>query len=130
MRWDTVMKVISNGTVKYGSADEFNDPLELSGDLLDFSFTRDQMKNFLEKNYPGSAQKREQLLEEHMKDPEIMRIVQSNAIEQYRKKIAIWCLSQRFDAPLMWIHYAQEHTGVCIGFRFFSPMIFTGCPAI
>jgi hypothetical protein len=59
MSFDTAMTVIQNGTVKYGSADQFNDPFEILGDWLDFTFTPAEMKCFLEKNFSGTREARE-----------------------------------------------------------------------
>jgi hypothetical protein len=46
-----------------------------------------------------------------------IRFAVAQAIEVELRKaydLGVLCLSERFDSPLMWSHYGQQHRGVCI----------------
>lgn len=50
---------------------------------------------------------------------EHIRFALGNAIEFELRKAydqGVLCLSSRFDSPLMWSHYADQHRGICIEF--------------
>lgn len=53
-----------------------------------------------------------------VEDPEAyMRAALSHAIELELRKThetGVLCLSSKFDSPLMWSHYANQHRGVCV----------------
>lgn len=40
-----------------------------------------------------------------------------NYIQSNRKRVKIGCLSEVIDSPLMWSHYANEHTGFAIRYK-------------
>jgi Protein of unknown function (DUF2971)/Tetratricopeptide repeat len=40
-----------------------------------------------------------------------------SGLDAQLNSVGIFSLSARSDHPLMWAHYAREHTGVCIGFE-------------
>ncbi|HNP49531.1 MAG TPA: DUF2971 domain-containing protein [Bacteroidia bacterium] len=44
--------------------------------------------------------------------------IHSNRIhfESQNKHLGVLCLSERFDSPAMWAHYAENQKGYCIGF--------------
>lgn len=37
-------------------------------------------------------------------------------IEKNQKQIGISCFSERYDSILMWSHYAESHSGICLGY--------------
>lgn len=50
---------------------------------------------------------------------EHIRFALGNAIEFELRKaydLGVLCLSSKFDSPLMWSHYADQHRGICIEF--------------
>lgn len=56
-----------------------------------------------------------ELLCAHMGDPE-HRIVLKYIREGFAKRYGIVCMGAHWKSPLMWAHYADNHTGVCLGF--------------
>jgi hypothetical protein len=56
-----------------------------------------------------------ELLCAHMGDPE-HRLVVNYLREGFTKRYGIICMSAHWKSPLMWAHYAENHTGVCLGF--------------
>lgn len=37
--------------------------------------------------------------------------------DRFQKKIFVACFSERNDSVLMWSHYAEQHTGLCVGYK-------------
>ncbi len=46
---------------------------------------------------------------------ELAQIIENELLRQYDKGVV--SLAERFDCPLMWSHYGDQHRGICIGFR-------------
>ena len=52
--------------------------------------------------------------------------------EQLNKNKGLICFSKSWSNPLLWGHYAEKHTGICLGFdipdRFIKPVIYAKHP--
>lgn len=48
-------------------------------------------------------------------DPGVARAV-SDLVTQLKGKIGLICLSRNWDNILLWSHYGDSHTGICLGF--------------
>jgi hypothetical protein len=48
-------------------------------------------------------------------DPAISNAAEA-VIEHFRKTMAILCFSRNWDNLLLWSHYGDSHTGICLGF--------------
>jgi len=55
-----------------------------------------------------------ELLAAHQGDPLQRRILKALR-EHWTKRLGMICFSAHWSSPLMWAHYAQNHTGVCLG---------------
>lgn len=38
-------------------------------------------------------------------------------LNSYKKEFGFLCFSSVYSEPLMWAHYAENHKGVCLGFK-------------
>ena len=56
-----------------------------------------------------------ELLAPSLKDPTKRRVVQDFKKNRDRTT-GILCFSKDWNSPVMWAHYAERHTGVCLGF--------------
>lgn len=56
-----------------------------------------------------------ELLSFNMTDPDV-RYVMKFLRDHWVEKIGIICMGKHWRSPLMWAHYAENHTGVCLGF--------------
>lgn len=110
--------IIDGGCLKYGTADRFNDPFELSNDLLDTRATREQIRSFVNRNLDHKPRRdRQSLIKDLCKNPGKLGKAYAESVEHMKKQIGICCFSALFDHPLMWSHYADKHKGVCLGFH-------------
>jgi hypothetical protein len=52
--------------------------------------------------------------------------------EQLNKNRGLICFSKSWSNPLLWGHYAEKHTGICLGFdipdRFLKPVLYANRP--
>lgn len=118
--YETAKIILENGTIRISSPYLFNDPFEMTEGLLDWSLTHKKMK---ERFYRmGRLQ--------GMTDERIQYILSRNTIqsfkdahkqglEELKRKARVLCLSKANDTTLMWSHYGNKHTGVCIGLYFY-----------
>lgn len=44
-------------------------------------------------------------------------VIASNSIEKTKRNALVTCFSKRYDSILMWSHYADSHSGVCIEYE-------------
>jgi hypothetical protein len=46
----------------------------------------------------------------------VFRQALENCIASFNKRVGLLCFSRNWDNILLWSHYAQSHTGICLGF--------------
>jgi len=51
------------------------------------------------------------------RNPEMWHALRSDITDRLSKEIGMFCLSEHNNSILMWSHYAQDHTGFCLGFE-------------
>lgn len=96
---------------RYG---EFNDPFDLVLGEYGMSLTEKDTKEFYE------------AMPEHYRTPEYYNETYLDIQAGARASVAILCFSEAFDSIPMWSHYADSHSGLCIGYdaecNFFNSM--------
>jgi len=102
-RFKTSYKDYLDGKVWFADKETLNDPME-SVPLSDRFFVRDLKRRYREERRDFERRREEQA-------------------ELYQKRkqqlddIKICSLMEKTDIFAMWSHYADEHRGVCIGFK-------------
>ncbi len=90
-----------SGRIYFPTPSKFNDPFELSAKV---NISTSPLLKHL------NAREKEEV-------QRIFRLRTPAAVsEEWREKIGILCLTEDPLNILMWSHYAQNHTGICIGF--------------
>lgn len=93
---------------------DFNDPFDCHPPCSDI-ITEETILSYVTGKYPLSeeAVKRNMPLikEELSRDCTFL-----TDIEKTFNRIFVCCLSYNADSPLMWAHYCDNHTGLCLGF--------------
>lgn len=118
--FESAKKILESEKLKFSSPSSFNDPFELTDALIDVSFNKEQLKNWintiaLDKN---NAERRK-LINENIKKPERVKKLLSSKIDKFKDTLGICCFSKSYLKALMWSHYAESHTGICLGFDLF-----------
>ncbi len=123
---EQVHRLIETGEIFFSRADSFNDPFDTA---LTYNF--EGLNTILAEKWIQHAAKRQMpnasemeqtkfaitRLAEIRNDPTYQRKMEKDSIEKNYRKFGICCLSAVNDDILMWAHYAQSHTGLCIGFN-------------
>ncbi|WPP49288.1 DUF2971 domain-containing protein [Catalinimonas niigatensis] len=118
---DTAKKIIENTTLKFGLADDFNDPFELTLDSIEIKTSRQDLKNFINRRHRGQERERRNMfLSNRNADSrkEFDEIIKRE-FQRLKNTTGICCFSGQNDIALMWSHYADNHKGICLGFRHF-----------
>lgn len=90
-----------SGKIYFPTPSKFNDPFELSAKV---NISSSPLLAHLNTREKEEVQR-------------IFRLRVPDAVsEEWREKIGILCLTEDPLNILMWSHYAQNHTGICIGF--------------
>lgn len=145
---ENALKLLSELRVRVSSADQLNDPFELSPKIDPAFFTIDKAIHFLrqdhqidywyerearERGYSNKkAYKRWYLQRTNLRkraEPLMKNIPQN--VEQARQNFArtfsdgngfkLFCASKRNDSVLMWSHYANNHQGIVLEFDSSKP---------
>lgn len=98
--------ILGNGTLRYQTPDKFNDPLDPHFALIDMSNIIKQRAERL----PTNIDRDNYIIETTKISREI--------IKKHVYTTGILCLSLSNTHTLMWSHYANAHTGICIGFKY------------
>ena len=116
--YDTALKIIENSSLLYTNPEKFNDPFDLTSYLVDLVPDKVDIKQFVEKHIKS----------EEIKKEFVSKFIDANlgwfsksfadVFDEGKKNIGITCFSKSPFKTLMWSHYAEKHSGVCIGFSF------------
>jgi hypothetical protein len=109
--FETLMLILKGSSLYYSSSDQFNDPFELSTEIV---------KEFGDKFFVENVLKisDSQILQNYNDKSYKFHEITKNVWSELRKNIGICCFSKSPIITLMWSHYANKHMGVCIGFNF------------
>jgi hypothetical protein len=115
-----VKQVLAGNKVYFPTPTEFNDPFD-SKIRPSFEGTEEEWKTWL----MGALERRCP----HMGPTQRLRTVERAARERRFSsmpkwvglspldKMGVFCISKRCDHLLMWSHYAESHTGLCVAFN-------------
>jgi hypothetical protein len=121
-----VQDIIENSRLYFSTPGQFNDPLDcsptfkLAGDLDDPAFLAELKKDEDEliaqqKLMPQAEADLRAQFGTHVTD--MAEAITWKVREGIRADLRIFCLSATYEHPLLWSHYANSHTGVCLHFR-------------
>lgn len=118
---------LSNGKLLFSRYDMLNDPFEcISNVRINYSYN-EWMDFLYNANIDIKSAQSESL--KLSRDMDYARYVIYNALTTSLSKDGFLCLTHNYDNLLMWAHYADSHTGVCLEFditmdldTFYSPL--------
>lgn len=108
---------LSTNSLHHAEPRELNDPFDSSITVKFDSFTHKDILDFT-KNREGVFQTLRMALEEGITDiTEIRSLLSYVFVKEYFKGIRICSFSCNYDNPIMWAHYSQNYSGICIGYK-------------
>ncbi len=122
-------KILTVNKIFFSSAIRFNDPFDSSPDSIRFEdLSEDEIletyQQGLNNIIPNISDKSRRELAEQIKqnDAELYRRIIANTrkrnIDMIYNEVGIFSASKFDDNILMWAHYSNSHTGICIGLDF------------
>lgn len=122
-------RIFTHNELYFPSPRQFNDPFD-SKVQLSFEGTKQEWRRYLRELYKKCRPdwNREQRLaevEQIMKEKRYKRIPRDVA-KSYLDEMGVFCMSEKNDQVLMWSHYCEGHTGLCLEFRATSTTPFFG----
>lgn len=120
-------RVFQNNELYFQSPNDFNDPSD-SAYRFTCEGSRQQRKRFFREHSrrydPNLPRSRALSLEKQFKNKHLDGAVLNTMTNQLRKirgQIGVCCLTEKKDNILMWSHYGELHTGLCLEFRTDDP---------
>ncbi|KAA5549319.1 DUF2971 domain-containing protein [Adhaeribacter rhizoryzae] len=97
---------------------DFNDPFDCNPHLITFKPTKQAIK-LLFKSQPleGTRRQRRNTLKGYFAQPEKIKKIHDELKFEMNNVWGICCFTKTYKNILMWSHYANKHTGVCLGFE-------------
>lgn len=124
---ERVQQMILKSEHYFSSPSKFNDPFDCRP-VHRFDGTESEVREYLRRLFikfqpDQAAHDRENEIEAILADPnrdprrpENLQIFAALTASFATNQTGVLCLSAAPDVPLMWSHYAESHTGVCLGF--------------
>lgn len=95
-------RTLKNRTLGFSNLAKLNDPFEASYNYVHHFSSAERSTNYSENSIKGS-------------EAEFVKSVKS-IVDTELSKYVVTCFTRTPNEPLMWAHYAENHTGVCYCF--------------
>ncbi|GAA4440192.1 DUF2971 domain-containing protein [Pontibacter saemangeumensis] len=117
---ESALLILQGAKLRFSNPSSFNDPFDMDTSIINFDCDREAFINFLLRSRPhldkveleSMYNRRVAINPKHFQD------IASRTLIKYRENFGVACFSQDYKNYLLWSHYAKNHTGVCIGFRY------------
>lgn len=93
---------------------DFNDPLDCKPACSDF-ITEDLVLSFVAKDHPQAMDSVKNNMPQIMKTLNVKEELQF-LVDSVFNELYLCSMSYNADSPIMWSHYCNNHTGLCLGF--------------
>ena len=118
--FESALKIIENNSLKFSLPQEFNDPFEMTNALIDTKYTKPDLREWLDSFPDFSNSKKKQLFQDYNKKPAEVIKAFNISFNKFKNNTGICCFSKSYKKTLMWSHYSDNHSGICLGFYFSS----------
>lgn len=118
--FDSALKIIENNSLKFSLPREFNDPFEMTNALIDISYTKSDLKKWIDTFADHSDTQKKLEFHKYTKTPALIKFTFNIIFNKFKNKTGICCFSKSYKKTLMWSHYSDNHAGICLGFHFAS----------
>lgn len=115
---DYGIKIVRDSSLWFSKPENFNDPYDCYKNLIKIEPSKDGIAAYIDRNYHTTIREKEKKLNYYLRNRKILVEKIEQGIKERAENMGICCFSKTFDNLLMWSHYANNHTGVCIGFKF------------
>lgn len=114
---ENTLKLLREQRLHFSHPFDFNDPFDCRPTFVKFDIEQIILKHSLQQNTPYQTLVYQNL---HTLKDQVFPHAEREALEREVLEIfnSMYILSMSYncDSPIMWAHYAKEHTGVCLAF--------------
>ncbi|MEN7527707.1 MULTISPECIES: DUF2971 domain-containing protein [unclassified Cupriavidus] len=121
VQWARFERLLSHGEIYLAKPSDFNDPFDCAPSfnpraVLDRKSVL-KLHNNAGRKQGHSRQERRGRAFRFMAQSNTEKIETYNTIgRRHVQNVGVFCMTDRRDHPLMWSHYGDKHTGVCVEF--------------
>lgn len=118
--------LITGSQLLFSAPTKLNDPFECRP-WLEFEHTDQQLVDGLTRQlrrqnpaqtaHTATANAVAIFLEGRHRNPEMWNTLRDDIIARIASEVGMLCLSEHNDSILMWSHYGENHSGLCLGFE-------------
>lgn len=121
--FDTAKLILSSQLLKFNNPSFFNDPFDCDINLLNFDYSKPSneilkdmkmVRDKFSQSYGHNEESMERF--DSLTKDEIEDMFRGSQLNKLRQT-TICCFSKICDSTLMWSHYANNHSGVCLVFN-------------
>ena len=109
--------ILKNRTLKFSPPALLNDPLEGPENLIDVVPTSEAINKYASLSRVWGAPSEAYISKDILKDPREFKLRVIKQFENLRHTVGIRSFCDNYSGDLMWTHYAEKHTGICVGFK-------------
>jgi hypothetical protein len=116
---DWLPQCLAGNSLKFSSRLDFNDPYDcrpaykVNRGQEGRSFIHSRLKKYTKMSPARRIQEANTIYQRSR----VERLFGQHGEPDFLDEIGLMCLTQSWDEPLFWAHYAAKHSGICIGFR-------------
>ncbi len=119
---DYTIDLFKNSSIYHANVDSFNDPNDGINNYL-IEHTDDNIESLCRKLSKNKGQAFQDEIEFFQSNPDKFQELIQMMLNDDMKKYGISCFTKKHDNFLMWSHYAENHSGICIEFDFSSEVL-------
>lgn len=107
-------EILLKQSLQFSDPSTFNDPFDCNEKLLKMHHDEKLIEHAINNSTEKTTRQERREIKRRFKNPNN----QAQILKEKRKEYKLSCFSEVNDEILMWSHYANKHTGICIGFNF------------
>ncbi len=114
-KFDTALnEILLKQSLRFSDPSTFNDPFDCNEKLLKINYDKKLVEETINNLSVKTTRQERRELKRKFKNPNN----QAQILKEKRKEYKLSCFSEFNDEILMWSHYADKHSGICVGFNF------------
>ena len=107
-------EILLKQSLRFSDPLTFNDPFDCNEKLLKINYD----EKLIDETINNLSVKLSRQVKRELKRKFKNRTNQSQILKEKRKEYKLSCFSESYSEILMWSHYADKHSGICVGFNF------------
>lgn len=113
-----INKILIDKTIKFTNPTAFNDPFDCDEELISLHIDEEFLSAFINRKLPNkNREEKRKILKGMLINKMQYKSRFFDELQKQKERFRISCFSKTEMEILMWSHYANKHSGICIGFQ-------------